>query len=352
MKTGNRLIMTIAGLLLAAAALLKFHEALTIYIPPWREGIWESYEFFLFQIPLEFALGVWILSGVFRKAAWLAGTLAFFAFIIITLTKGILGIESCGCFGRIHVNPWYTLFIVDIPIFLLLLIFRPKGEKLLPPPWPHPFHALAAAVPAIGFMAIAAPILVAFRPDFKKPGDWTAIKPVRPVPVVPNHNDTPAPVEPVPIQPDPSQTAPPVEPVEPSFPTETTQPAEAAPWPWLQYIDIADQLKHGVTVVLMYHHDCPTCATMVPLYSEYCKAMQEKGDKPLQVAFVAIPPYYPEGPVPADTVCLHGKMSDKEKWAIMSPYVVALIDGGFVRDWPQGSAPEPENLLDEIFDQD
>jgi hypothetical protein len=49
---------------------------------------------------------------------------------------------------------------------------------------------------------------------------------------------------------------------------------------------------------------------------------------------------------------LLGKLSDKEKWAIMSPYVVALADGYFVRDWPQGTAPEPENLLDEIFDHD
>jgi hypothetical protein len=367
MKTGNRIIMVIAGLLLAAAALFKVHEALTVYIAPWREGIWESYEFFLLQIPLEFALGVWILSGVFRKAAWIAGTLAFFAFIIITLAKGILGFESCGCFGRVHVNPWHTLFIVDIPIFLLLLIFRPKGEKLLPPPWPHPFHALATAIPAIGFMAIAAPLLVAFRPEFKKPGDWTSVKPVRPIPIDrpvlnPQPKD-PAPAQPEPALPVPAPTPPTSEPsdpaptavneTEPAAPTATTPPAEdAQQWPWLQHIDIADQIKHGLTVILMYHHDCPTCAEMMPRYSEYCKQMQERGDQSIQVAFIAIPPFHQTGPVPADTVCLLGKLSDKEKWAIMSPYVVALADGYFVRDWPQGTAPEPENLLDEIFDHD
>ncbi|HOT72256.1 MAG TPA: hypothetical protein PLX18_00530 [Anaerohalosphaeraceae bacterium] len=356
MKLGNRIIMTIAGLLLAGAALLKFHEALTVYIPSWREhGIWESYEFFLFQIPLEFALGVWILSGVFRKASWLAAAAAFFAFSIITLIKGMLGVQSCGCFGRIHVDPWYTLFFIDIPIFLLLLIFPPKGEKLLPPPWPHPFHALAAAIPAIGFMAVAAPILVAFRPEFKKPESWTPVQHLSPDFVSKTNNQT-TPAQPSPIAPTPDQTSPPAQ-IEEQDNT-TSQPEQAnssdetpavPQWPWLQYIDIADQLKTGLAVILMYHHDCPTCAQMIPLYDEYARQMLQQEDQPFQIAFVAIPPYH-EGPVPPDTPCLQGRLSDKEKWAIMSPYVVALLDGGFLKDWPQGTAPMPQNILDEIFD--
>lgn len=338
MKIGNRIIMTLAGLLLAVAALLKAHEALTIYIPPWREhGIWESYEFFLFQIPLEFALGVWILSGVFRKASWLAALLAFFAFIIITFIKGLLGLESCGCFGQIHVNPWYTLTFIDIPFFVLLLIFQPRGEKLLPPPWPHPLHALATAIPAIGFMAVAAPILVAFRPEFKKPESWTPVaRPVLPAPLQ-NPSDQPEPQTP---------TLPPADP--------QTQPSASEPavpqWPWLQYIDIADQLKTGIAVILMYHHDCPTCAQMVPLYDQYARQMARQGEQNLTIAFIAIPPYSENGPVPDDTPCLKGHLSDREKWAIMSPYVVALIDGDFVKDWPQGTAPEPQTILDEIFE--
>jgi hypothetical protein len=348
MKIGNRIVMTLAGLLLAAAALLKFHEALTIYIPPWREhGLWESYEFFLFQIPLEFALGIWVLSGVFRKASWLAAVLAFFAFIIITLIKGLLGFESCGCFGQIHVNPWYTLTLIDIPFFVLLLIFRPKGEKLLPPPWPHPFHALAAAVPALGFMAIAAPILVAFRPEFKKPEQWTPVQ----TPIKPPRIQTPADSQPQPPQPQEPQTQEPMTQIPPAEPVETEQVQPVPLWPWLQYIDIADQLKTGITVILMYHHDCPTCAQMVPLYDKYAREMAQQGEQGLTIAFVAVPPYGDNGPVPDDTPCLKGRLSDKEKWAIMSPYVVVLIDGGFVKDWPQGTAPDPQSILDEIFQQ-
>ncbi|MHC5142181.1 MAG: MauE/DoxX family redox-associated membrane protein [Planctomycetota bacterium] len=136
MRIANKIVMTLAGLLLIVATVLKFQEMLSICIPSWQVnklGFWESYEFFLIQIPLEFALGVWLVSGLFRKAAWLAGLVCYLGFIGVTLTKAITGAESCGCFGQIHVNPWITLAAIDVPLFLLLAIFRPKGTKLLPP---------------------------------------------------------------------------------------------------------------------------------------------------------------------------------------------------------------------------
>jgi hypothetical protein len=73
----NKTIMTLAGLLLIVAAALKFHEMIATCVPSWQDnptGFWESYEFFLIQIPLEFALGVWMVCGLFRKGAWIAGT--------------------------------------------------------------------------------------------------------------------------------------------------------------------------------------------------------------------------------------------------------------------------------------
>lgn len=438
MKRANVIVMTLAGGLLAVAALLKFHEMLTsCAILPWKEhGIWESYEFFLVQIPLEFALGIWMISGLFRKAAWAAGMLAYFGFIFVTLTKALGNAESCGCFGQVHIDPWITLFAIDIPFFLLLAIFRPRGEKLLPPPWPNPFHALAVAVPVIGFMVLAAPIMVAFRPVCKKPEQWTPVDPaalkrpvtnrpatktetpdrlvepaapqVAPEAKAPETNETPKPdtaaiaaqipasepnAEPsapavpegqnwqsrsdetespneatestgplvvivesptVNFEPNRLPEAQAAEPnrVVPAEPNEAPAAAEAAlRWPWLEHIDIADRLDEGLAVVLMYHHDCPTCAVMVPKYSEYCR--QVGPEEGLTIAFLAVPPYggISKGPVPADTSCLTGKLSDKQNWLIMSPYVVALIDGAFVRDWPEGTAPEPENLMDEIFGQ-
>src|SRR3989339_147156 len=130
-KKGNKIVMMLAGLLLIIASILKAHQILTT--PILTKGFWESWEFLLIQIPLEFGLGVWLVSGLFRRAAWLAGAVADFGFIFFTIQKILIGAESCGCFGQVHVNPWVTLFTIDIPFFLALLIFRPKGEKLLGP---------------------------------------------------------------------------------------------------------------------------------------------------------------------------------------------------------------------------
>jgi hypothetical protein len=223
-----------------------------------------------------------------------------------------------------------------------LLMNQPgKDYKLLPPPWPNIWHALIFAAPIFGVLIFAAPLMVALRP--------VCVKPDEPGKVVIVYKDKI-------VYRDKTVTEPNTTPVtnphiKPDIkPTVTLQ---ADQWSWLQYIDIADQLKEGVVVVLMYHHDCPICAKMVPLYSEYCQKMKELGDESMKIAFVAVPPYSDKGPVPADTVCLRGKLTEKDeqKFAIMSPYVVALIDGQFVKAWKQGTAPEPDKILDEIFAQ-
>ncbi|MEN6306476.1 MAG: MauE/DoxX family redox-associated membrane protein [Anaerohalosphaeraceae bacterium] len=391
MKTMNKVVMTLAGLLLIVASILKIHEMLTLPIPGWKEGgPWESYEFFLVQIPLELSLGIWLVSGLFRKAAWLVGTLCFLGFIGVTAYKMYIGAESCGCFGQVHVKPWITLSFIDIPFFLLLAIWWPgKDYKLLPPPWPNVFHAIVFAAPIFATLIFAAPAMVAFKPIQIKPGDIDKVKVkyiVKPcdrphaddpeyikkltdtirkevesqlaqtqVTVPENTTETtPDKTEPnkieitIPIpQPDPN-----TKPVEPVTPVPNTEVKLSA---WLDQIDIADQLKQGIVVVLMYHHDCPTCATMVPKYDQYYSKMKELGDDSMTLAYIAIPPYSDKGPIPADTLCLKGKLKEKETkgeiWAITSPYVIALINGEMVKEWKQGTAPEPETLMDEIFSQ-
>src|SRR5512136_813700 len=116
MKTANKIVMTIAGAFLIIAATLKSHQLLTE--PIVSEGFWESWAFFVIQIPLELGLGIWLVCGLFRKAAWTLGTLAFGFFIGVTLYKAFTGEASCGCFGKVLVKPWITLSLVDIPFFI------------------------------------------------------------------------------------------------------------------------------------------------------------------------------------------------------------------------------------------
>jgi len=148
-------------------------------LPIISEGFWESWEFFVIQIPLELGLGIWLLCGLFRKAGWLLGLISFGGFIIVTAGKVISGAESCGCFGTVTVDPLITLLTMDVPLFVLLAIFRPKGQKLLPPPWPSAKHFFGVAIPTFILLAVVVPVLILnkqIKPDYRQ--EWTTVKPI------------------------------------------------------------------------------------------------------------------------------------------------------------------------------
>lgn len=333
MKIANKIVMAVVAAFLIVAAALKANQILTE--PILTKGFWESWLFLVIQIPLEFGLGIWLVCGLFRKAAWLAGTLSFGAFIIITGYKAISGDASCGCFGTVHVNPWITLFTIDVPLFILLLAFRPKGEKLLPPPWPSAKHFFGVAAPTVIFLAVLVPVLVVNKPPEKtdqyeviRPDQWTTVKPVKPVKLPPVETNA------VPVVPD-----------------ANTEPNKVAPvnprqeWPMLKRIDIAESLRSGVVVALLYHFDCPGCQEAIPKYEKLNKELSGNTDA-IKFAFVAIPPYGDEklNPVPKDTKCLAGKLISDKKEIMMTPFVVLLQDGAVVKAW-EGKAPDLDELL-------
>ena len=129
MKRLPDIVMRLLAVILLMAAALKAWQLLTE--PVANADIWTYRPFLILTVELELALAIWLLSGLFKKAAWLAGLLCFSLFLVITLYKGVTGAESCGCFGSVHVNPWMTLFAIDLPAVIALALFRP--ELRLPP---------------------------------------------------------------------------------------------------------------------------------------------------------------------------------------------------------------------------
>ena len=320
MKIANNIVMAVAGVFLIVAAALKANQILTE--PILTKGFWESWLFLVIQIPLEFGLGIWLVCGLFRKAAWLLAALAFGAFIFITGYKALAGDASCGCFGTVHVNPWITLLTIDLPLFILLLVFRPQGEKLLPPPWPSAKHFFGVAIPAVIFLATLAAVLVFNKPPEKtdtyeviRPDQWTTVKPVKPLP--------PVDINTVPVVPDANVADANTEPNKAA--TVTVQPQNE--WPMLKRIDIADLLRSGIVVVLLYHFDCPGCQEAIPQYEKLNKELSGNEDA-IRFAFIAVPPYGDEklNPIPKDTKCLMGKLVSDKKEIMMTPFVVLLQD--------------------------
>ena len=353
--------MDVAGLLFIVASVLKIHQLLTE--PILSEGFWESWLFFVIQIPLELGLGIWLTSRLFRKAAWLIVLLSFAGFICVTSHKVLIGAESCGCFGLVKVNPLITLIAIDIPLFLLLAIFRPKGQKLLPPPWPSLDHFLGVAVPTI-ILLTTITVVLALNKVPRVSETWKVHRPPDKKQIIKpetngNQEEKPEPNE---SEPEPNE-------IKPTGPDPDTEPenAEATDdneiiedsaveeWPLMEHIDIADtnSLRAGITIILLYHYDCPDCEILIPLYDEMSREFAGSEDA-IRFAFIEIPPYGPaqESPVPQDTHCLTGKLDTSQEWLIESPLVVVTWDGLLVEKWKEGQSPDPNEILDAIFADD
>ena len=142
--------------------------------------------------------------------------------------------------------------------------------------------------------------------------------------------------------------------VDPPVADTNDTPAVIEQWDWLQFVvedDVRQQISEGLVVVMMHRYDCPTCEEMAPQYSEYYKEITEQGVDEFKIAFLSIPPYGDEDHVPDDTTCILGTLTDEKNWQLMSPLVVALLDGELIKTWEPGTAPEPANILEEVFGQ-
>ncbi|GHT23043.1 hypothetical protein FACS189419_06450 [Planctomycetales bacterium] len=62
--------------------------------------------------------GIWLLFGLLPKLTWLATTALFLLFALVSFYKAISGETSCGCFGNVTVNSWFTMTFDIFIVFL------------------------------------------------------------------------------------------------------------------------------------------------------------------------------------------------------------------------------------------
>lgn len=283
----SNLVLKALGMLLLLAAVLKGYELLTV--PVADSDIWSNRYFLIFTVEFELALGIWLLSGLFKRAAWLVALGCFSLFCCVTLYKALAGYGSCGCFGAVHVNPWVTLFAIDVPAVLLLLVFRAKIEagrvfhllhwvEPLPRPW------VLGAVFVVGFSAVAvsSPMLVLN---------------------------------------------------EPATVTSSYEVLEPEEWigeemPIMEHIDIAEQLETGKWAVVLYKHNCPHCIYEIHKFGKLAAKLKANGSA-TRVALIELPPYASSerDVVPLDTACSLGLLNSSKKWIIQVPCAIIIKDG-------------------------
>ena len=306
MKSASDIVIKLLGGLLIVAAVLKGWQLLTE--PVAGINIWSNRAFLILTVEIELALGIWLVSGLFKKAAWLVGIFCFGFFSCLTLYKGISGDESCGCFGSVHVNPWITLFAVDIPAIIVLAAFRPallflRKQKSIAAfvrniltPLPSIPHFATFCSVSIVILTVTGCVL-----GFNEPENTTSVY-------------------------------------------EVLEPEE-----WvgkqlsiMKHIDIADHLARGRWLVLFYHYDCPDCVTAIRTYKSEAEDLPRNEDF-LKIAFIEVPPYR-ISVVNANSKYAIGKLLNVKEWFITTPAVV-LLESGTVRAIWEGKVPD----LDAVF---
>ena len=301
MKSASDIVMKAVGVLLLVAAILKGWQLLTE--PTANNSIWTSRAFSIVQVELELFLGTWLLSGLFKKAAWLISTMCFVMFSAVTLYKGITGAESCGCFGSVHINPWITLLAIDLPAVIALSVFRPKHVGALLGPMPPIRRLVRVACPLFVLLMASAALLALSEPD-KVTSSYEILEP------------------------------------------ETWIGKQL---PILEHIDIAEQLNEGTWVVMLYHHDCPDCAEAIPRYERMAEHLSEN-EEFLRVALIEVPPLA-KGPIGHDSPCTLGCLSRVKEWFVTTPAVALLNDGQVSAAW-EGDAPGFDTILARVVAAD
>lgn len=119
----QRILFAVLGFFLIVTALLKVQgpangalgQNTILFSPRLRFAVMEA----------EALLGLWLLSGWAKRAAWFFAVAFFLVVAEFSLYLGLMGQSSCGCFGRIHVSPW-NAFTLDVGCLALLGLCRPS----------------------------------------------------------------------------------------------------------------------------------------------------------------------------------------------------------------------------------
>jgi len=308
------MVLRLLGILLLVAGALKGWQLVTE--PAATHDLWSYRPLLILQVEFELALGLWLLSGLLPKAAWLVSLGCFCLFCSVTLYKGLSGAASCGCFGPVHVSPWITLSAIDVPAVVALSVFPPaflRRQRLLAclrlrrrelsalirqliRPIPSRLQFSATAGLTVVILGLTTPILALSKPA-----------------VVTSSYEVLAP--------------------------ETWIGKEL---PILKHIDIGDTLKTGTWLLLFYHHDCPDCQRAIPQYEQMARDLKGNEDF-LRIALIEVPPYG-QAPVRQDSPCTLGRLGDVKQWFVTTPAVVLLMEAKVKAEW-EVNAPQMEAVL-------
>lgn len=285
-STAYTILRQALGVLLLFAAAMKALD-IPSATPLAHDGLSNPYVL-IAEVQFEAILGLWLLSNLYARVCWLISLLCFAVFAVVSAHKAIRGDPSCGCFGRFSVNPWHTAAIDTIAVAAILLLrrrvarARSVGTLRLP-------IATGAACIAIVCIATTFWLLRSLPRSLSESGD-----------------------------------------LPPADSVVYLQPERwiGRSFPLIKHTTLGRQLAHGRWVVVIYNSYCGHCRPAVPEYEQLAIALQDRPGAP-RIALVEVPPCAAPGRNQATggTPAVVGHLSTERKWLIVTPVILAVVDG-------------------------
>lgn len=277
----GRLIVCCAGCFLVATAILKTlwpadaaRLEAAYELPSWLTAV---------GVQVELATGLWLLSGWRSAAAIIAATGLFFVFAMFSLYRALAGYESCGCFGQLTVNPWWT-FVLDAAVVACLIAVASNVSQSISALSRTRTGAFLASY--VFMLAITlSPCLWPERSAAGKPG------------------------------------------VSVNSGLVILEPEKwvGEPFPIGEFLSPRIDLEYGEWTVLIYHHGCPQCQAALSRYADLAESSAAIGNR-RRVMLVESPPYASETPV-ATTAGVHVRLTDEQEWFVKTPVEIQVEDG-------------------------
>ncbi len=298
------LVRVVLALVLLIAAGLKCHQLATS--PAVGDGVLESRWLMMAAVEFELLFGLCLLGNVLPRVGHRALLLCFWCFAAISLYKAISGAASCGCFGRVEVNPWFT-FTLDVTAIVALLRWSPlrdnhavsrPSRELLPRTMCIVSAWLVLGTSAAIAMGTYQPTTLAGDGIILGSDDLVVLDPEKWV----------------------GQRLPLLD-----FVVDDPGQISSSQKP------LRGRLTEGKWIVSFYRHDCPKCLEELPKYAELSRRAAANPDEP-QLALIELPPFgeLSEFTHLASEGCALRRLSSEKDWFMETPTQLTLRDGEVV----------------------
>lgn len=300
--TGYDVVRVVLGTTLLTAAALKGHQLATE--PVVGAGLSDSRWFLIGVVEFELLFGLWLLAGIYAKWTWIAACLCFGCFAAVSLSQALAGDASCGCFGKLPIDPWYTFALDVAAVMALLNSCAEDGESQLAARvkdslrgyggrkffWGvgHPLHRVVGVVGVSLAVGIPGALLMASYRPASLGSDDEIVGYSRIVLLEP-------------------------------------QEWVGERFPLFNQIDVGNRLARGAWVLVLYHLNCPKCHEVIAKYERMASDSGDQPDRP-RVALVEVPQAGAsrEGLVVSNPACVMGRLNESQEWFVSTPVVLSL----------------------------